>query len=98
MLAKLDNMLRLVDDQQTGQQARKQSKPAEDNFQLDNPGNQENFGRNHPEQRNVVAAEFERHGSKHQHGAHDGEENECGTAAACRGQLTAEEFSRADCK
>ena len=58
-LTKLDQVLRFVDDQQSGNESCQKSEAAEEDFQLNNPGNEKNFGGNHPEECNVVPAELE---------------------------------------
>src|SRR5271156_4037394 len=98
MLPQLNDALRLKDHQQAGKYPSEQAKPAKDDFRLNNPGDDEHFSGDHPQQGDAVAAELERHRAEHERRTQHSEQNESRTTAARCRKLSKKEFNRAESK
>ena len=70
-----------VEYQQAGEHAAPQAETAEDKFSLHDACDEQNFRRDHPQQGDIVPAEFERDRRKDQNGSQNTEKNECRSAA-----------------
>ena len=92
LLADLEDAARFIGNQEACDDTRKDAEAAKERFELDDSGDEECFSRDHPEKRDVVAAEFEGHRSEDEQRTDYGEKDECGAATTGDGQLAKEEF------
>src|SRR5713226_7861862 len=77
---------------QADEQARQQTKTAENDFFNDDSGRQEGLRAHKPEDGHVISGVVERNGGEHQRRANHAQDDECGAAAFRNGQLGKAEF------